>query len=1685
MPSSLSNQVNAHRPKQFNIMKYLRAGRRAMLVLVAVMLLVYFVSAQGQLRAGYALFRPDTGSRTPVGSALFTFTNASGVLVSQAGVAPVESIRAGRIFVDESGTKTGLALVNNSSSAATATFILRNSAGIEIARQSLSLGSAHHLARFVSELFPGQAAGLRGSLTFQSDQPLAGVTLRESRNKQDEPLYTTLPVVDLAAVPSMQPVVFPHIAAGGGYTTQLLLMNRGAVPVSGEVRLYASDGQPLSLLSGGLAVSQIPYEIEGDGIFRAEFDAPTLGVGWATAIPASGSRAPDGSAIFQFRSNGQVVTEAGVAATAATTSARIFVDNAGSLTGVAIANPSTSPADLTLTLMDRNGNVEATVNRTLAAGNHVAVFANELFSGVTEGFTGVMQIMSTAAVAPITLKLTTNTRGDFILTTLPVADLMRVSSEASLTFPQIAIGGGFSTRLIFINADTTTAISGSLSFYQSDSAAMVVPLGSEVGSQFLYRISAGGGRQLYPGNTARVSAIILVDPSTNTETHELAVNEGNAVRPRVRVVDGTGQSRDDFDVSYTPSNPNVAVVNDDGSIAGLRAGFSTLTVMAAGVVTTGTLTVVRVDAGPAGFEVVGVAQDTARRLYLASSLEHTILLAQNMRQTPATYAGISHLPGLKNDLRLQSQFRSPAFLAFDQSEGSLYVTDSANNVIRRVRPGTSGRVETLAGTGSPGTSDGPLQVASFNSPQGIALDLRGNLWVVDSGNHTIRRINLILGTVETVAGESGVPGLADGARSAAQFRSPMGIAIEAESTVQQLERERRGDPPPAVSVIVADTGNGVLRRVKENGEVETLRAAGPRAVTLQALKSSQITVGEPLKFDGPTGVIVDALANIYVTEPAAGRVRVVLQGQGAVVPATQANTFRGPRGLSATESGRLVVADSGFAARELSYGAPQIESVSPGRLNDRGGERVMIRGRNFAPDSVVVISGVVVRAAEIQNTEAILFTAPPAGSGRTTITVQNRAGLGQAPVLVDPPPLTALPLGYVTTVAGGTTYEGDGGPATSARLVVASGVAIDSSGAVYIAEYSSHRIRRVDPRSGIINTVAGTGAPGFSGDNGLATAAQLDKPWAITIDPAGNIFFSEWGNLRIRRVDAVTGIITTVAGDGTPGFGLPSGGGDGGPATSAQFSLVGDIAIDFAGNLYICDSGKHRIRKVDARTKIITTIAGTGEYGFSGENGSATSARLGFPDGIAVDPTGNVYIAEQSNQRIRRIEAGSGIIRTVAGTGVEGSSGDGGLATAATLTNPGDLSIDSSGNLYIAGLTARIRKLNPTTGIITTVAGGGALPPSILETIPATSAGIGSAQGIAVDAAGNLFIGGGNRVYRVAATTDLLSTFAGAVAEGSVGDDEPATAATLNQPSGVAVDAQGNLLIADTANRRLRRVDARTRVITTIAGTSSTPIGSPYAIALDQAGNIYFSQWSPFLVRKLNVATGALATAAGNGAQGQAVDGGQATGGPLGVPTGVAVDGAGNLYFADSALNRVRRVSTAGTITTYAGNGTARFGGDGGPATSASLNAPSGLAIDAAGNLYIADNGNGRIRKVTQSTGIITTYVGPETPTVENMMATTLSISPAGISFDSAGNLFVLSVFRNRIDRIDTAIQVRLITRGNLRLGYSGDNGLVADARFNVSAVSPPGAITVDAQGNIFIADTNNNRIRAIKGPLR
>jgi sugar lactone lactonase YvrE len=344
--------------------------------------------------------------------------------------------------------------------------------------------------------------------------------------------------------------------------------------------------------------------------------------------------------------------------------------------------------------------------------------------------------------------------------------------------------------------------------------------------------------------------------------------------------------------------------------------------------------------------------------------------------------------------------------------------------------------------------------------------------------------------------------------------------------------------------------------------------------------------------------------------------------------------------------------------------------------------------------------------------------------------------------------------GGVSTIAGDGTagYTGDGGPATSARIRNAEGVAYGPDGSVYIVDTDNHVVRKVAPGTGVITTVAGSGSPGWTGDGTPATAARLQRPQDLAVAANGDLYIADTGNHSIRKVAAATGLITTIAGSGAPGS-L----GDGGLATLARLSSPSGIALAANGDFYIADRGNNKIRRVLALTGIITTFAGTGTAGYTGDGGLATLARLRAPQGVDLASNGDLYVADTGNHVVRRVAALTTVITTIAGTGTAGYLGDGGAATAARLRSPESIVIGASGEVYVADT--------------------------------------------------------GNDVIRRFTVGGSIATVAGTGVAGFSGDGGAGTSAQFDTPSGVAVDASGVVVIADTANQRVRRLSGSLAIV--------------------------------------------------------------------------------------------------------------------------------------------------------------------------------------------------------------------------------------------------------------------------------
>ena len=627
--------------------------------------------------------------------------------------------------------------------------------------------------------------------------------------------------------------------------------------------------------------------------------------------------------------------------------------------------------------------------------------------------------------------------------------------------------------------------------------------------------------------------------------------------------------------------------------------------------------------------------------------------------------------------------------------------------------------------------------------------------------------------------------------------------------------------------------------------------------------------------------------------------------------------------------------------------------------------------------------------------------------------------------------------GIITTYAGSDpTYPGSSFSALSASFGLLSGVAVSPSGDVYFASSTRCLILKFNPVLNSVSIVAGISIGGYSGDGGPAANAALNSIQQIAFDPAGNLYIADFQNDAIRKIDT-QGIITTYA--TVPG----------GPWS---------VAVAADGTLYV--STYSQIFHITS-DGVLTLIGGTGPSSYGGDNGPAIDATFNHIQGLLFDPSGNLLVVDTGNDLIRRIDT-KGIVTTIAGNGQYGASVNG-PATSTPIANPLGLALDTQGNLYTGTLYNQLLKISPTGTLSVLNPGASAY---FLSAPGPVGQAIFFPQYPAFDNAGNLYFTDQRAGYLwEVATAGTAQAVAAYAPNFDVGDNGPAGLAGLNFPNGIWLAADGSLLVADQYNLRVRRISP-TGTITTMVGNGSlgtTTVGPalsvnlnvPTEVASDSSGNIYIAIYGSNIVR-YNSASGMVSSFySGNS-----------------FINAMAVDAQGNVLVAIDA-NQILRISPAGVVTVVAGTGQAGYFGDGGPATSARLYGPQGVATDSAGNIYIGDSYNGLVRKV--SNGIITTIGGGGPSEINGVPATQSSLHfPTALACDKAGNVYVTDTYGSMV-RVISPSGIISAFAGTGTAAFSGDGGLATSASLNQA-----GTVAVDGLGNVYISDRLSNRIRKV-----
>jgi streptogramin lyase len=590
---------------------------------------------------------------------------------------------------------------------------------------------------------------------------------------------------------------------------------------------------------------------------------------------------------------------------------------------------------------------------------------------------------------------------------------------------------------------------------------------------------------------------------------------------------------------------------------------------------------------------------------------------------------------------------------------------------------------------------------------------------------------------------------------------------------------------------------------------------------------------------------------------------------------------------------------------------------------------------------------------------------------------------------------------------------------------------------------------------GIVTTIAG---PSFLLTTGPGTAASFRGPSGVAVDGAGNVYVADQFNNMIRKISP-SGAVRTLAGTGA--YGSVNGSG-----ATASFSEPTGVALDVKGNLYVADFGNNLIRKIDTSGSV-STLAGSGTP--ASTDGQGVGASFDAPAGVAVDAAGNVYVADEYNNQIRKISP-TGFVSTLAGNGNTGSSN--GAGTAASFYYPTGVAVDVAGNVYVADWNNNMVRMIDPLGVVTTLAGNGIAG---YPNGPVPGANLDYPYGIAIDATGNLYVGseGLNLIEKIS-PSGVVVTLAGK--EGDIGDaNGTVSEASFFSPLGVAVDAAENVYVADYGNNLIRKISPSGDV-STLAGsgaygstnsTATASFNSPNGVAVDDIGDIYVADYFNNVIRAISP-SGVVGTMAGTGSVGAA--NGIDLLATFNYPYGVAVDGSGNIYVADVHNNMIRKITSFGEVGTLAGSG--KEGHANGTGTAASFFSPQGVAVDAAGNVYVADQGNNLIRKITSS-GAVTTLAGSGASGSVNGMGTAASFfGPTGLAVDAAGNVYVADQLNNMIRKINSSGVVST-------LAGSGTSGS-SDGTGTGASFYQPSGVCVDASGNIYVADQFNNVIRKI-----
>ncbi len=1182
----------------------------------------------------------------------------------------------------------------------------------------------------------------------------------------------------------------------------------------------------------------------------------------------------------------------------------------------------------------------------------------------------------------------------------------------------------------------------------------------------------------------------------------------------------------------------------------------------------------------------GIAADAAGNVYVADTFNYTI-----RKITPggmvSTLAGLAGSYGSADGSGSAARFYAPHAICVSPA-GSLFVADTFNGTIRKITP--AGAVTTLAGRPdiySSGSADGPGSIARFNSPKGIAVDASGAIYVADSGNNTLRKgvpsqapPNDHFANALSIAGPSG---MLDGNNVAATvepgepqhggntgshsvwfawtapqtgiFTFQLGntsfnslLLVYTGSQLNALTAAASGafGQPAALRAIAGTTYyiavagyNGETGAFTLNWSLTTAGPPNDEFVNAQALTGTSGSVtgttelatnepGEPqhagssghqsiwyswtapqdgrFVFDDEgssygtvlaiyTGSAVDALTLVGESGLYYGTSRVNFAATGGTTYRIALDTFdpsfHGPTVLN-WHAANPPPNDNFANAQDINGSAGSVtgsnvdaskEQGERAHQFDLGGASIWYRWT--APESGRVQFDV---AGTFTNSGFALLAVYTGGgldglrgvtrgsSGRTQfnavegsvyyIAIDGYAGETASDIVLRwqtlPSPQRTYEPYTFTTLAGIPPGNIDGS-GSNARFNRSSAAALGPDGNLYLADTRNHTIRKVTPQ-GAVTTFAGSAGERGSSD-GVGAAARFWFPSGIAVGPDGSIYVADSANNTLRKISPA-GAVSTLAGSASF-YGTLDG-----PGTDALFDFPVGIAVNGSGTIFVADYYNHTIRRVTPAGEVSTIAGLAGAYG-SGD-GAGAAARFYYPAGIAVDGSGHLYVADQFNLTIRKIAPG-GMVSTFAGR-AENYGADDGVGSAASFSNVNDVALDGAGNVYVADQGNNlIRKITPTAAV-TTLAGAANQTGS--EDGTGAAARFNYPGGITATAAGELYVADTeNSTVRFIDTSAAVTTVAGFPTAAGASDGD-GNVARFRNSIGVAVDSAGNSYVADTGNHTIRKITpaGSTSLLAGLPGVSGTLDGtgsaarfrSPRGLTVDSGGNLYIADTAGNTIRKITSA-GVVTTVAGASSPGSADGTGSAA--RFRSPGAITIDTAGNLYVADTNNHTVRKITPAAVVTTLAGAALSPGSADG-SGSAARFNSPRGITVDDTGNIFVADSSNHTIRKVT-SEGVVQTLAGAAEVYGDNdgTGAGARLYFPYSIAAGASGTLFVADRSNHLIRKITGPAVVTTVA--GLSRQYGSQEGAGSAARFDF-----PSGIAVSPAGKLYVADMNNNAIR-------